>query len=246
MCYQKVNQNWRKSNPLPSPVQSRFNPLHTVTPWTLQAPANNRPHSTSSQPPPTGTGAAKCISPSRSLHPAPGVQSSYHIFSFEIWSFKHLDLFLKIYYSLKRLATTVLTHICQGDFCQGHLYPIDFSNPWDFCHGMQLFQGKVDFQMEKLGLALELVVCFVFVFEHTDKPYCPFVEILSGILCSYQRWTQDVPSPWSLDFWNPSYGIKREGTFISWVWLGQNHFISCIWVFSNLTKAAYWIKKLKW
>lgn len=100
MCYQKVNQNWRKSNPLPSPVQSRFNPLHTVTPWTLQAPANNRPHSTSSQPPPTGTGTAKCISPSRSLHPAPGVQSSYHIFSFEIWSFKHLDLFLKIYYSL--------------------------------------------------------------------------------------------------------------------------------------------------
>lgn len=109
---------------------------------------------------------------------------------------------------------------------------------------MQLCQGKVDFQTEKLGLALEPVVCFLF--EHTDKPYCPFVEILSGILCSYQRWTQDVPSPWSLDFWNPSYGIKREGTFISRVWLGQNHFISCIWVFSNLTKAAYWMKKLKW
>ncbi|KAM7337865.1 hypothetical protein ACRRTK_003984 [Alexandromys fortis] len=65
---------------------------------------------------------------------------------------------------------------------------------------MQFLQGKVDFQMEKLGLALELVVCFVFIFEHTDKPYCPFVEILSGILCSYQRWTQDIPSPWSLDF----------------------------------------------
>lgn len=132
MCYQKVNQNWRKSNPLPSPVQSRFNPLHTVTPWTLQAPANNRPHSTSSQPPPTGTGAAKCISPSRSLHPAHGVQSSYHIFSFEIWSFKHLDLFLKIYYSLKCLATTVLTHICQGWFLPRSSLPSWLFKPLGF------------------------------------------------------------------------------------------------------------------
>lgn len=84
MCYQKVSQNWRKSKPLLSPEQSRFSPLHTVTPWTPQAPANSRPHSTSSQPPPMGTGAAKCTSPSRSLQPAARVQSSHHSFSFGI------------------------------------------------------------------------------------------------------------------------------------------------------------------
>lgn len=42
------------------------------------------------------------------------------------------------------------------------------------------FRGKLTSRWRNLRLALELVVCFVFVFEHTDKPYLPFVEILSG------------------------------------------------------------------
>lgn len=71
-------------------------------------------------------GAAKCTSPSRSLHPVLGVQNSHHIFSFEIWSFKHLDLFLKIYYSLKSLETTVLTHIYQGWFLPRSSLPLRF------------------------------------------------------------------------------------------------------------------------
>lgn len=109
-----------------------------------------------------GAGTAKYISPNHRFHPAPGVQSSHRVFSFEIWSFKYLDLFLKIYYSSRVWKLQFWHTYARGDFCQGHLYPIDSSNPWDFCHGMQLLQGKVDFQMEKLGLALELVVCFHF------------------------------------------------------------------------------------
>lgn len=82
---------------------------------------------------------------------------SFLIHKFE--SFQHLELFFfKIYHSLKNLETTVLTlYTHWGSFYQGHLYQIDSSNPRSFCHGMEIFHGKVDFKVEKFRLTLELV-----------------------------------------------------------------------------------------
>ena len=72
-------------------------------------------------------------------------------------SFQQLELFFKIYHSLKNLETTVLTlYTPQGFFYQGHLYQNDSSNPRNFCHGMETFKRKVDFKVERLCLALEL------------------------------------------------------------------------------------------
>lgn len=163
MYYQKVNQNWRKSKLLLSPRESRFSQPHTVT-WTLRPPANSSPHSTSLQPPPMGTGAVKCTS--LNLNFTLELESSSHIMSFLIQkseSFQHLELFFKIYHSLKNLETTVLTLYTPGGFFyQGHLYQIDSSNPRSFYHGMDTFQGKVDFKVEKLCLAHELVFWFFF------------------------------------------------------------------------------------
>lgn len=106
------------------------------------------------------------------------------------------------------------------------------------------FRGKWTSRWRNLRLALELVLfCFCF-WTHWQALLSLRGNTQWLVLCSYQRWRQDVPSPWPLDFWNSSYGIKREGTFISWVWLGQDHYISCIWVFSNFNKGS-WGKKLK-
>ena len=85
MCYQKVNQNWRKSKLLLSLVESRFSQLRMVT-WTPRPPANSPP-STSLQPPPTGMGAAKCTSLNLNFHPWARIKQSHHVFSYSyVWN----------------------------------------------------------------------------------------------------------------------------------------------------------------
>lgn len=106
MCYQKVNQNWRKSKHLLSLEESRFSQLHTVT-WTPRPPANS-PLSTSSQPPPTGMGTVKCISLNPNSHPQARIKQSHHVFSYSyVWKLL-TQLLFKIYHSLKSLEITVL------------------------------------------------------------------------------------------------------------------------------------------
>lgn len=111
MCCQKVNQNWKKSKLLPSPVGSRSSRPHTVTPWSPRPAASSSPRSTSSRPPPTGAGAAKSTSVNHScLFSWSYSQRAGPVF-FSFTSLKLLTLrpLFKICYSLKRLETAVLT-----------------------------------------------------------------------------------------------------------------------------------------
>lgn len=108
MCYQKVNQNWRKNKLLPSLGESRFSQPHPVT-WTPRPPANSSPHSTSSPPPPTGPGAARCIS--LNLKIRPWARIKHHNMSFLVHkseSLWHEELFFKVYHSVKSSETMVL------------------------------------------------------------------------------------------------------------------------------------------
>lgn len=158
MCYQKVNQNWRKSKLLLSPGESRFRQLHTVT-WTPRPPANSSPHSTSLQPPPTGTEAVKCISLNLNFCPWARMEQSHHVFSHSyVQKLLTIRTLFKIYPSSRVWKPQFWHSYIHWDlFYQGHIYQTDSSNLRSFCHRVEVFQGKVDFKMEKICLALELV-----------------------------------------------------------------------------------------
>jgi hypothetical protein len=179
--------------------------------------------------------AVKCISLSRRV--SSGSYSSTHITSFLIHTSEASDTqtsFLRFIIHSRVWKLQFDTHICRGDFAKVAFTKLTLQTLGVLLQNGGL-SGKVHFKMEKLWLALEGFFLFFF-FKHTDKPYFPFVEILSGTLCSYQRWRQDVPSPWSLGFWIQV--MASEGA-LHGCGLGQNCSMSCVQVFSNLTKGIY-------
>lgn len=155
MCYQKVKQNWRKSKLPPSLVESRSSHLHTVTPWIPRPPANSRPHSTSSPPPPMGTEAVKCTSPNHDFRPGARIQHPPHVCSHKSESSDTQSSFVRfIIHSRVWKRQFCLSSIHWGLFCQGHLYQIDSSNPSFFATERRSFRGKQISRWREFALLL--------------------------------------------------------------------------------------------
>lgn len=183
MCYQKVNQNWRKSRLRPSLGASKFNQPHIMI-WTLRPPANSNLHSTSLQPPPMGTGAAKCIS--QNLNFIAELESGSDIMFLLVLSesFWPLEPFLKMYHSLKSLENQFWhSPLHWGLFHHSHLLQVNISDPGVPTMEWRSFRGNWISRWKDFALLLSWSFLFVCFFKHIDKPYFSFVEILNGVYC---------------------------------------------------------------